>query len=382
MPDDRNRGADDRLMTIAVTGATGFLGKRVVELLRDTPRVGRVRAIGPRAHGKESDRLVARLDRFDEVIPALQDCHALVHCAFDFYDMAFNLSMAETLAGACAAAGIRLVHISSAVVYEPFPDGRLDEAYPANACGIPYKDTKIAIERLLLHHAAAFGLDVIILQPTIIYGPGGDAWLDSPVRELLTGDVLLPHEGMGVCNPVFVDDVCQAVISALDATVASGERFLVSGPSPVAWGDFLGAFQDMLGTDSLRLVSGEELGFTPPAAPSGSHETARALRNLMMRRVARYLGRTARSRLNMQVQCIRAAFRTKRRVYVPSGPKLALYCAQCRIGIDKARQYLGYAPQFDLERGMAASSPYVKSVYAKQIERQRRRRMLLAQRCA
>ena len=67
------------------------------------------------------------------------------------------------------------------------------------------------------------------------------------------GRVFLPDAGQGLCNAVHVDDLCRAVISACAAPLSSGERLLVSGRAPVTWYAFLGAYQAMLGTDTLYL---------------------------------------------------------------------------------------------------------------------------------
>jgi nucleoside-diphosphate-sugar epimerase len=46
-----------------------------------------------------------------------------------------------------------------------------------------------------------------------------------------------------------------------------------------------------------------------------------------------------------------------------AGGKSTLYAARCVMSIDKARLVLGYEPQMDLDRGMAATTPYIYAVY-------------------
>ena len=204
-----------------MTGAGGFIGRRLAEMLEQS--------------GAEVRRLTRRttpLDDAPRLAGALSGCTAVVHCAFDAYDEAANLRMAETLGHVCATSGTRLVHLSTAAVYEPLPDGVLTEAAPTNAPGTAYKAAKLAIERCLLDLVRTRRLDLVVLQPTIVYGPAGGAWTDSPVRELLTGEVWLPDAGRGLCNAVHVDDVCRAAMAACTAGLASGDRLLISGPAP------------------------------------------------------------------------------------------------------------------------------------------------------
>lgn len=344
-------------MRVAVTGAGGFIGGRLAALLAEQPSVAEIRLLARRRGPGRT--VTPRLNDPAQVQAALQGCHAVVHCAFDNYDLPANLAIAQGLAEAAVRAGARLVHLSSAVIHEPFPDGPLDEGAPATPDGDAYKDAKIAIEQALLSFVRERGLDLVILRPTIVYGPGGGAWTDSPVRELLTGEVMLPAQGEGLCNAVFVDDVCQAAVAALTADIASGECFLISGAAPVTWREFLGAYERMLGVHSLRLADLP----TPAAQPASGVPAARpgmagALRNLLAAR----LGAAGRSRMNMLLQRVRRVVRG-RRVYVPGSAKHALYAARCQVRIDKARRLLGYEPRFDLARGMEATEAYVRHAY-------------------
>ncbi len=337
---------------IAVTGAGGFIGGRLAELLEQAGTS--VRRITRRA---------GRLDEAQAVAAAIAGCQAVVHCAFDAYDEAANLRIADTIGRACAASSVRLVHVSSAAVYEPLPDGILTERSPDDVPGTPYTEIKRAIERRLLELVDSDRLDLVILQPTIVYGPHGGAWTDSPVRELLTANVMLPDAGNGLCNAVHVDDVCAAAIAACGAALSSGERILVSGPEAVAWRDFLGAYQAMLGVDSLRLEPAGRL--SEPAGPM-ARPRSRGLRRIVLGRI----GSANRSRLNFLVQRLRQTLRG-RKTLRSEGAKRALYEARCAVSISKAEALLGYRPRFDLAGGMDATRPYLQQTYGRSDLRQK-----------
>jgi nucleoside-diphosphate-sugar epimerase len=334
-------------LIVGVTGASGFIGARLVERLADG------RAPRPRPLTRGLDLRDPRAVR-----AAIDGCRAVAHCAFDFADLDVNLEIADVLGRACAATGARLVQVSTAAVHEPFPDGMLDEnSDGGDGPGSDYKQVKRAIEDALLRLIPELGLDLVILRPTIVYGPHGRAWTDSPIRELLTGTVVLPEHGLGLCNAVHVDDVCQAVIAAVTARVPSGERFLVSGARPVAWKAFYGAYQAMLGLDAIALAPAD------PVAPAVAMATGSAGARGVIRRVAtRLLGRRGLSRLNLLLGCARALVLGPRR-HVASGPKLALFQARCQVRIDKARHLLGYEPRLDLTEGMRLTEPYVRATY-------------------
>ena len=332
---------------IAVTGAGGFIGGRLAEIIE--------------ASGNTARRITRRSVRLDEgkvVAAAIAGCQAVAHCAFDAYDEAANLAIAETVGRSCAAAGIRLVHVSSAAVYEPLPNGLLTELSPTDVPGTSYTEIKRRIEHRLLEIVRSDELDLVILQPTIVYGPRGGAWTDSPVRELLTADVLLPDAGQGFCNAVYVDDACAAVMAACGATLDAGERILISGPGVVIWRDFLGAYQTILGVDSLRFEPAGRLA--RPGEPSTTSGRSQALRRLVLSRI----GSANRSRLNFLLQHAVRRWRGRPTLRA-DGAKRALYEARCTVSIGKAEALLGYRPRFDLAAGMEATRPYLERAYGR-----------------
>ena len=354
---------------VAVTGASGFIGSRVVELLRQQPRnkFAQVKAYGRRRGHPGLE--VLRLDDAGAVNQALADCHAVIHCAFDFHDMAANLSMTRILGHACAAHGVRLVIFSTASVYEPFPVGEFDETASIEPVGVRYSDTKIAIEHEVLRLSEESGLDVAILQPTLVYGPHCRQWTDTPVRELLTGRVVLPDEGQGICNGVYVDDVCAAAIAAISADIPSGERFLISGPRPVTWSQFYLALQAVLGTGTVSFMpqlvsaaSGTQGLHDPDASP---------LKAGVKRLAARLIGPDTRAKMKLALQRLRAMGREI--VHVPLGAKLALFSSRGTAATEKACRCLGWEPRVDFDEGMARTKAYICSKFARQIAVARQR---------
>lgn len=357
-------------MDVAITGGSGFIGQRLLEMLSVQPDVARVRSLSRRRNA--AGGIATRLESAGELQAALAGCDVLVHCAFDLFDLAANLRIARAVAEACLAVGARLIHVSTAAVHEPFSDGELDESSPLVLTGDAYQGTKLAVERELQHWVAERGLKVFILRPTIVYGPFGGAWTDGPVRELLTGSVVLPDGGQGLCNAVFVDDVCAAIMDALRADLPSGEVCLISGPAPVQWRDFLGAYQNMLGRRSLCFRPLTELLPTTPAP--GGRTGFRSVLNMLpieagKRLLARRLGTRGRLRLLLLLEQVRRRLGGARS-HVPTGARLALYAARCHVRTDHARALIGYVPQFDLARGMAATAPYVRHVFGSDPQKQ------------
>jgi len=369
-------------MTIAVTGANGFIGARVIELLGKLDSPPELRALS-RRHARDQNHTVVDLADPGSVSRALKGCNAVIHSAFDFLDMAANLRIAAILASECAAIGARLVHVSTAAVHEPFSDGELDESRRPGPGGSDYKQVKLAIEDNLLRLVREQGLDLVILQPTIVYGPFGRAWTDSPIRELLTGTVVLPDDGRGLCNAVFVDDVCQAAILALTAPLASGERFLISGQAAVTWKEFYTAYQDILGVDAVRLQPADDCSVDhgpvederrDGVAASGDEPDnldGSAVLSLTVSRgkklkgiVTKAIGSKAATRLNMWVSFLRSRVMGGT-VHKLTGAQFATFRTRCNVRIDKARLLLAYEPRYDLAAGMRMTAPYIVDTYGR-----------------
>ncbi len=365
---DRDASAPSPGATVAVTGAAGSIGGRLVELLRTSsgPPYAQVRAYCRSRSRPGLDGL--RLDDAGEVDRALSGCDVSVHCAFDFHDLPANLRMLRVLGSVCATRGIRLILLSTAAVYEPFPEGRFDESTPSEASGIAYSDTKIRLEQEAIEMARLHGLDVVILQPTVVYGPGCRGWTDTPARELLTGRVVLPNDGEGICNAIHVDDVCSAVIAAITADVPSAERFLLNGPKPVTWRHFYLSIQTVLGTgvvDAMTPVATlARRAARGPDAPASSHKAR------LKRLAGRWISQRLRAQLKFGLQRLRSVGGEV--VHMPDGAKLDLYAARGEAVPDKAQRLLGWTPRIDFDEGMVSTATYLRSAFAAEIKRARK----------
>lgn len=139
-----------------------------------------------------------------------------------------NARGAANVAQAAAAAGVRrLVHTSTADVFEPDGHGLLDESRLATSPRrTPYERSKQHAEEHVLA-ARNEGLEVVIVNPAALYGPGPPAAQSlehSLLAPLLAGK--LPALPPGSIGLAFADGVADGQLLAADRG-ADGERYIL-----------------------------------------------------------------------------------------------------------------------------------------------------------
>lgn len=220
---------------IAVTGATGFIGRHLVAHLSgrgddvraivrpESRRMPPERATVVRAP-LESDALEQPFETVDTIVHLAGVVSAIDPVAYE------NVNVAGTKAVAIAArrAGTRLVHISSLAAAGPAPAAsprsELDSPRPVTA----YGKSKLAGERAVME---ADGLRWTILRPGVVYGPADRAML--PLFRLVRAGIF-PVIGRTDAAYTFgyIDDVVRAIVAAVDSD-RDGELMFVGHPRPV-----------------------------------------------------------------------------------------------------------------------------------------------------
>ena len=180
------------------------------------------------------------------------------------------------LVEACTRAGVRrLVHVSSMAVHGPSPAAEvLTEANaPIQRWSEAYSDAKAAAEAVVIAAGRRGAIETVVLRPTIVYGPWS-FFVTPIVQDARNGFVSLVDGGSGICNAVYVDDVCEAILASLERDDANGGVFLLNGDDRMTWRSFITTFADMVEGDkrvhdySLEAIAAHRRAAQPRASDS------------------------------------------------------------------------------------------------------------------
>ena len=240
-------------MKAFVTGASGFIGSTLAD---------RLRAEGVEVRGMDlvadpaAGIVAGDVAREGDWQRHAAGCDLVVHTAAVVslrltrpgeVWRANVLGTKHALDAAIAGGASRFLHISSVTVFGfAFPDG-VDERYAVRPTGVPYADTKIASEQLVLQAHAEGRIPCTIVRPGDVYGPRSRAWAVIPVTLIRSRRFVLPSGGRGIFSPVYVDDLVAGMIAAARTPAAAGNVLTLSGGIGVPNRDFFGRYADALG---------------------------------------------------------------------------------------------------------------------------------------
>jgi nucleoside-diphosphate-sugar epimerase len=321
---------------VLVTGATGFIGRRLTQRLIEL-------GVELRALALPSDAIpiewgekvqVCRGDVADRstVIPAMRDAGTVFHLAAvvgDWGSLAkyerVTVRGTEHVLGEAAREGARVLLASSVVVYGD-AIGRVvcEEDRPFGRALGPYSRCKQEQERIAARLEANESLRVTIVRPTNVFGPGSKAWVDLVVDQLLEGAPTLVGDGEQVAGLTYVDNVVDLMVAAAGNAAAVGRTYNANDDHRVSWKRYFGELATLVGAPP------------PKAVPARLAKLA----------AIGYEGGYRLFRRHDRPPITREA--------------LNLIGSEHRVPIARARRDLGYAPRVSFDEGMKRVAHYLE----------------------
>ena len=286
-------------MSLLVTGGTGFVGRALVERLGDQPMRLATRADSAGWH--------KALVGISTVVHLAARVHVMHDTAADPLTAfrAVNVEGTLNLAREAAAAGVkRFVFVSSVKVNgestlpgQPFTAD--DGPAPLDAYGV----SKMEAEQGLRELSAQTGMEVVIIRPPLVYGPGVKANFAAMMRWLRRGVPLPLGAIYNQRSLVALDNLVDLIVTCLTHPAAANQTFLVS--------------------------DGEDVSTTE-----------------LLRRMGQAMGRPAR------LIPVPASWLKLAAALVGKPDVAQRLCGSLQVDIEKTRRLLGWSPPVSLDEGL------------------------------
>jgi NAD dependent epimerase/dehydratase len=267
---------------ILVTGADGFIGSHLVEML--VSRGYQVKALAQYNSSNNWGWLenINCKDQIEVLCGDVRDPHyckfatkdvdiifhleALIAIPYSYIapDSYLDTNIKGTL-NLCQAAkengNIRLIHTSTSEVYGTAQYVPIDENHPLQAQS-PYSASKIAADAMAMSFYNAFGLPVTIVRPFNTYGPrqSSRAVIPTIITQIANG---MDKIKLGDIKPTrdfnYVEDTCRGFISIIETDKTIGETINIGSNFEISIEDTLNIIKELMNsnvefvTDSQRI---------------------------------------------------------------------------------------------------------------------------------
>jgi uncharacterized protein YbjT (DUF2867 family) len=226
---------------ILITGATGYVGSRIVHALRAEDRA--VRALvrdtsdAARLHAWGCETVVGDMRDAASLRRAADGCDVVIHLVAILEGAPRDFEQVMTqgtrdLVAAAKDAGVRRFVLMSALGF----DERTKDL-------VPYYRAKWEMEQIVKES----GLEHVIFRPSFIFGPGGPALTKFARIARLAPVTPIVGPGTQRIQPIFVDDVAAYFAAAVDTPEAANRTFELGGPDVVTWNEFWERLKRALG---------------------------------------------------------------------------------------------------------------------------------------
>lgn len=245
-------------MKVAITGGTGFIGRRVVAAhvaLGDEVRILSRNPANNLSLPQNVAVVTGDLTSDKSLEAFVENADVLYHCAGELRDITrmedLHINGTNRLARAAAGRIGRWVQLSSVGVFGPHVAGAVNEDTAIAPVG-PYETSKAAADKVVALAAADGAFEMALLRPANVFA--GDMTNNS-----LFGLLAMLERGLffyigqpgAIVNYVHADNVAAALRLCATVPAAAGRSYVISDPQPIE--TFIGALAFEIGRPAPRL---------------------------------------------------------------------------------------------------------------------------------
>ena len=296
-------------MKCLVTGISGFIGNNLAKRLLSKGH--EVRGL---LHDKEGnleniEYITGDITDVDSLKFAVEDVDVIFHCAALVKDYGpkelfnkINFEGTKNIAHISSIKNIkRFVFLSTIRTTEPVGW---------------YGRTKALAEDHLMKMHREENFPVTILRPGDVYGPGAKLWVLRVLKAIKKGRIALINEGEGIFHHLYIDNLMDAMLLAMEKKEAVGEIFdITDGDNEITWNEYLNELARMAGKPRINRSIPKKFALLLSKAMLGAH----------------HLFKIEPLLTPMAVE---------------------IFSCHREISIQKAERLLGYKPSIELREGM------------------------------
>ena len=327
-------------MRVLVTGANGFVGamlcRKLVEQRHEVRGMVRKTSDLSLLEGVKIERCLGSLEDRESLAKACEGAQVVFHAASAVTDWGtlnyfrnHIVDGTQNMLEAALRTGVkRFVYVSSVAVHSFIDAQDMTEESPQLPIPFPYCQAKREAEDLVMRYHDLNGMEIVIVRPGDVYGPGDRITLLKMSKRLEKGNMLLVDNGKKMGALTYVENLADGLILAGTKKEASGETFVITDGVKITWAEYFEKLTKALDVQPIKC--------------SVNHRTAKFLAS--------------------QMEFVYRIFRIKNR------PLLTKYLVMhashdFHFNVDKARRLLGYNPITDIDETIRRTAEwYVRAV--------------------
>ncbi len=321
--------------TVLVTGGKGFLGSHLVSGLSAIGETVRVFARTPATGQQEKEALdndVVWGDIRDPkaVEQAVKGVDSVIHVVSNFRKggsdkkeaYAVNVEGTNNVLEAAKKHGVNhLIHCSTIGVHGTVMEIPANEETPFNPTDL-YQETKLIAEKRVWEFYKETDLPITVIRPISLFGPG-DIRMLKLFKMIQKGRFVIVGDGEVLFHPAYIDDVVRGFLLCLNNEKAMGEAFIIGG-------------EGYLTLNELCKLIADQLNVAPP-------------------------------KLKVPLAPVLALATICEQICAPFGiapplhrRRVSFFQNNRAFSIEKAKQVLGYEPQYSLKEGIQKTIQWYK----------------------